>query len=451
MIIPNNTARRQRQKASSARRVLTDMKARIAVMPAEDVQAQMRAEWDQRAQDDAHYYVAFGRRDQDEEGFFATAVDVVRGLETELKRLPPGPLQARRALEIGCGPGRLMKPMSRHFGEIHGIDVSAGMIERAVRNLRDVPHAFPRAASGSDLAHFADASFDFVYSYAVFQHIPSRAVVLSYLREVVRVLRPGGIARLQINGLPEREGDYTTWDGVRFTGAAIREFTREHGLQLLGLDGERTQYMWTTWRKPAGRPRIEAVLNAHTGDRVVPARGSLACCSVWVEHLPADADLNTLCARIDGQTVAGSYIGPPDNGLTQVNFFLPAAVRTGLVPLELLWRGEPLCPPAMLRVIPPGPSVPRVMGLTDGTNLLSERRIESGVVKLFVEQIEHPEALAIAVDERPVDGVGMVCTDPLNGVYDCSFRLPAGTAKGLHRVTVSAGARRLPAVEIEVL
>jgi len=422
-------------------------------MAADDVQAQMRAEWDQRAREDAHYYVAFGRRDQDEEGFFATAADVVRGLEAELKRMPAGPVRGRAALEIGCGPGRLMKPMSRHFGEIHGVDVSDAMIERAAGNLRDVPHAFPRATSGSDLTTFADESFHFVYSYAVFQHIPSRDVVLSYWREVVRVLRPGGVARLQINGLPERAGEYTTWDGVRFTGEAIRQFTRDHGLQLLSLDGERTQYMWTTWRKPPApaAPRIQAVLNAHTGDRVVPARGSLACCSVWVEHLPAEADLNTLRARIGGELVAGSYVGPPENGLTQVNFFLPADVRTGLVPLELLWRGEPLCAPAVLRVIPPGPSVPRIVGLTDGTNLLSERRIESGVIKLFVEQIEHPEDLAIAIVEQPAEGVAMVCTDPLNGVYDCSFRLPDAIARGPHRVTVSAGSRRLPAVPIEVL
>ncbi len=428
-------------------------------MAADDIQTRMRAEWDQRAREDAHYYVAFGRRDQDDDGFFATAADVVRGLEAELPRVPAG--QPLRALEIGCGPGRLVKPMSRHFAEIHGIDVSAAMIERAVLNLSQVPHAFPRVAGGSDLAGFADSSFDFVYSYAVFQHIPSRAVVLSYLRDVVRVLRPGGIARLQINGLPERAGEYTTWDGVRFTGQAIRDFTREHGMHLLALEGERTQYMWTTWRKPAALPdqpspaRIQAILNAHTGDRVVPARGSLACCSVWVEHLPGAADLNALHARIDTTRVFGSYIGQPKNGLTQVNFFLPAGlrtgVRTGLVPLELVWHGQPLCAPAMLRVIPPGPAVPQVSTLTDGTNLLSDRRIETGVVKLFVEQIEHPEALAIALDDQPVDNVAMVCTDPLNAVYDCSFRLPAGIAAGPHRVTVSAGARRLPSVAIEVL
>ena len=56
------------------------------------------------------------------------------------------------ALEIGCGPGRLVRPMSRHFGEIHGIDVSDEMIAQARANLHDIPHARLHHTSGSDLA-----------------------------------------------------------------------------------------------------------------------------------------------------------------------------------------------------------------------------------------------------------------------------------------------------------
>src|SRR5881227_2023381 len=74
------------------------------------------------------------------------------------------------ALEIGCGPGRLLRPLSRHFGEIHGVDVSDQMIALAKERLRDTPNAFPHHSSGSDLSLFPDEKFDFVYSYAVFQH-----------------------------------------------------------------------------------------------------------------------------------------------------------------------------------------------------------------------------------------------------------------------------------------
>src|SRR5579863_9826442 len=126
----------------------------------------MRADWNQRAREDAHYYVAFGRRDQDDGEFLSTAADVIRDLEGELKRFPSVPSSSRSALEIGCGPGRLMRPMSRHFGEIHGIDVSDEMIAQADKYLRDIPWAHVSHAGGSDLAQFPSDRFDFVYSYA---------------------------------------------------------------------------------------------------------------------------------------------------------------------------------------------------------------------------------------------------------------------------------------------
>src|SRR5579863_6010763 len=175
----------------------------------------MRADWNKRAREDSHYYVAFGRREQDDREFLATAADAIRDLEGELKRLPRGVAPStRRALEIGCGPGRLMRFMSRHFGEIHGVDVSDEMILQASQRLEGIPHAHAHHTNGSDLGLFPSDHFDFVYSLFVFQHIPSAEVVFSYLRETARVLRPGGFARLQINGLPESSRPYTTWEGV---------------------------------------------------------------------------------------------------------------------------------------------------------------------------------------------------------------------------------------------
>ncbi len=155
----------------------------------QEVSAQMREDWNARAREDAGYYVAFGRRDPDDAEFFATATEVINGLEWELRRVPLEKRGDWRALEIGCGPGRLMRPMSRHFVEIHGVDVSDEMIALAKEKLRDIPNAFPHVSNGSSLAEFADESFDFVYSYAVFQHIPSRDVVFEYLRETHRVMK----------------------------------------------------------------------------------------------------------------------------------------------------------------------------------------------------------------------------------------------------------------------
>jgi SAM-dependent methyltransferase len=409
----------------------------------------MRAEWNQRAREDAHYFVAFGRRDQDDEEFFATGADLVRELENELKRLP----RCVRALEIGCGPGRLMRPMSRHFGEIHGVDVSDEMIARAREKLRGVPHAFAHHASGSDLSMFPDEYFDFVYSYAVFQHIPSAEVVFSYLRETVRVLKPGGVAHLQINGLPKTSKAYTTWEGVRIGSDEVRAFTRERGVRLLALTGVDTQYMWTTWQKPGeeerradrkSAPRIRAISNAFSSEQAVPSGGRLACCALSIGNLPFDCDLNSLAVYIDGIPGTVCYMGPAvNNGLSQVNVFLPAGVRTGLLPVRVEWHGQRLCPDRYVRVIPPGPAVPRLTALSDAVNLLSPQHIESGLIKATIEEVDDIKSFDARVDGVAADEIDTFRTDPVAERWEVNFRVPRGTGSGGHVLEIRLGRRLL--------
>src|SRR5271163_4853887 len=198
------------------------------------VRDEMRNDWNARAKEDAGYYVAFGRRDQDDAEFYATATEMVTSLESELRRVPLSERGGWRALEIGCGPGRLMRPMARHFVEIDGVDVSDEMIGIAKKRLNDLPNAHPHHTDGATLSLFPDDTFEFVYSYAVFQHIPSREVVVQYLRETHRVMKTGGLARLQFNGLPQGGAmAYDTWSGARFSSNEILDFAREYDFQVL--------------------------------------------------------------------------------------------------------------------------------------------------------------------------------------------------------------------------
>src|SRR5204862_2516316 len=147
------------------------------------------------------------------------------------------------------GPGRLMRPMSWNFGEIHGVDVSDEMIRLAVEKPSKVPNAFPIHNDVTGLGCYKDDTFDFVYSYAVFQHIPSREVVFNYLTEARRVLKSGGILRCQINGLPAPAKRYNTWEGVRISAEEVAEYAADNELQLLAIEGVDTQYMWVSMRK----------------------------------------------------------------------------------------------------------------------------------------------------------------------------------------------------------
>jgi ubiquinone/menaquinone biosynthesis C-methylase UbiE len=401
----------------------------------------MRSDWNERAAEDAYYYVAFGRREQDDDEFFATASDLIKGLVADFKRLPG----RDAALEIGCGPGRLMRPLSRYFGEIHGVDVSDEMIKLARERLRDTPNAHPQHGSGSDLGLFPDAKFDFVYSYAVFQHIPSRDVVFSYLREAWRVLKPGGILRCQLNGLPPHAKQYDTWSGVRISPDEIRTFTRDQGFQLLALEEIWTQYMWITCRKPAA-PRIRNISNALTGEGVAPAAGPMAALSLWVEGLPPDADLNTLTVTANGRPCRGIYIGhPAKDGVTQVNVTLPDGIRTGLVPVEL---GQAK---GWVRVIPAGPAVPRITGVTDGVNLLSANRVISRTVKVAMRDVQHPGEFRATLDGAPLPDVDSFCTDQTKQTYEFNFVLPEHVGPGWHHVQIALGRREYAPIPIEVV
>jgi len=424
------------------------------------VSERMRADWNQRAREDAHYYVAFGGRDQDEQGFDATAADVLPCLEFELPRFPKtANRRAWRALEIGCGPGRLMKPLSRHFGEIHGVDVSDEMIRIARERLADVPHAHVHVTNGASLAQFADESFDFVYSYAVFQHIPSREVVLEYMREIQRVLKPGGIFRGQFNGLPY-PGDTNTWSGVAFSADDIRTFTRENGLLLLILDGLHTQYMWTTWRKPPVPQTaadnqhpvvIRRVTNACTWEPAIANRGRYAAIALWMTNLPGGADLNTINVLIDDLSGSPFFIGPASSdGLQQINAWLPEETRTGLLPVELRWNGQRLGEPAIVRVIPGGPPVPRIVSITDGVNLVEKNRSTSGFLIVQLEEVTAPGSVTATIDDQPVTHLRILRTDPRPPRHELNLKLPPGLSPGTHTLQIHIGSRRLLPARIVV-
>lgn len=424
----------------------------------------MREDWNARALEDANYYVAFGRRNQDDEEFQDTADEVVHGLEWEMRRLPANvPSRNRRALEIGCGPGRLLRPMAAHFGEIHGVDISDEMVARARRRLAAIPHAHAHVARKSNLEMFAGESFDFVYSYAVFQHIPSRDVVLGYLKETWRVLKPGGYMRCQINGLPETAARYDTWSGVRIGATELEEFCRANDFQVLSLEGTQTQYMWTTLRKrergwydSAVKPErpvvIRRITNAQNSEPVAPARGRFAALSLWVENLPEEFDLLNFEVHAGGAPGKLTYIGPREyDGMAQVNLRLPVEIGTGLQPVTLTWRGELIGPPSKVRIVPQPALVPRVLALSDGINLMSGSRIETRSIKVTLEEVMEPDQFGACVDGIPVLDTDFFCTDPLPPRFEVNFRLPDEIGPGAHALEMRLGRRMVAPVGIEVV
>lgn len=128
-----------------------------------------------------------------------------------------------RGLDLGCGQGWYLGALAEVGFHMHGIDYSAGQLRKAAENARAAatggaeasvdpaldPAVAPAVEARRRLCQadaqalpFPDASFDFAYSINAFHHLPSRAAQERAVREIVRVLRPGGIFILhEINTL----------------------------------------------------------------------------------------------------------------------------------------------------------------------------------------------------------------------------------------------------------
>ena len=97
-------------------------------------------------------------------------------------------------MELGCGVGRLLLALAERYPKTRflGIDSSKVMIE-SIDNPENVA-IFQN--DGRTLEPWTTNAFDGVYSMTMFQHIPNGAKI-DYLRETYRVLKRGGLLRLQ--------------------------------------------------------------------------------------------------------------------------------------------------------------------------------------------------------------------------------------------------------------
>jgi ubiquinone/menaquinone biosynthesis C-methylase UbiE len=219
-----------------------------------EVLTQMRSDWNDRAKENAQYYVQNSTKDWDQREFFRSGeINVANDVLGDMPSICGGrrsPLDLR-ALEIGCGVGRMTRMLARVFGHVTGVDISEEMIERARRNTAELNNVDLIVGDGCSLSGLPDASFDYAFSYIVFQHIPSYEVISSYCREVFRVIRPGSLFKFQVQGgTAIRNKKLDTWLGYPISPEAAAELAKESGFALEYQAGAGTQYFWLWFRKP---------------------------------------------------------------------------------------------------------------------------------------------------------------------------------------------------------
>lgn len=132
--------------------------------------------------------------------FFATGEERVHEIAAQVRACQIAVPQGR-ALDFGCGVGRLSQALARRFDSVLGLDVAESMLVAARSYNRWPDRVEYRLNLAPDLRQLGSRSFDFIIADIVLQHLPRR-LCLAYVREFVRVLRPGGVAAFQVPSGP---------------------------------------------------------------------------------------------------------------------------------------------------------------------------------------------------------------------------------------------------------
>jgi SAM-dependent methyltransferase len=156
--------------------------------------------WNELGKDDPLWVVISdpakkgGRWDPKE--FFETGRQEIRDALAELEKLNIK-INWGRALDFGCGVGRVTQALSHHFSEAHGVDISPSMVEHANQFNQFPGRCTYHVNAENGLPLFPANHFDFVYSGIVLQHIEPR-FAKNYIREFFRVVKPDGTIVFQL-------------------------------------------------------------------------------------------------------------------------------------------------------------------------------------------------------------------------------------------------------------
>jgi ubiquinone/menaquinone biosynthesis C-methylase UbiE len=126
--------------------------------------------------------------------FFATGVQhvdyVLDALKADFGFAPRG-----KALDFGCGVGRITKALAPHFDTVVGLDISPGMLAQARANV--TTYGIDNVTySSSTSGEYLDAeSYDFVHTYIVLQHIPTK-IGEEIIRKMLNSTKIGGVGAI---------------------------------------------------------------------------------------------------------------------------------------------------------------------------------------------------------------------------------------------------------------
>jgi SAM-dependent methyltransferase len=238
----------------------------------------MQEFWDARAREDAYYFIDnTGRyRDADLDRFWASGS---QSLDMMLDMLDARIEPSDSVVEIGCGVGRVTRVLADRSSQVRAFDVSKEMIERARELNPHLDNVEWIVGDGRSLDPIPDESATVAHSFVVFQHIPDPEITLNYIREMGRVLRPGGWAFFQISNAPAihekrpplkrlwhwlnglvgrapRGQSNPAWRGSAVSLDRLESVASDAGMEIERVEGEGTQFCFVRLRKGQSSPSL---------------------------------------------------------------------------------------------------------------------------------------------------------------------------------------------------
>ena len=157
----------------------------------------------------------------------------------------------KRLLEVGCGMGTDLLQFARAGADVTGVDLTPRSVETSRHHLRLYEQTGDFALTDAERLPFADESFDVVYSNGVLHHTPDTA---GAVREVHRVLRPGGLARVMLY----HRDSWHYWFEIILHRGLLR------GHLLRGQSAEDIMSRYVEVNKGEGRPLVKVYSRRQT-------------------------------------------------------------------------------------------------------------------------------------------------------------------------------------------
>jgi len=453
----------------------------------QDFAHEMKRDWDERARQNAKWFINTGKLQQSDKEFDASGkVEVERLVLADLPLLTHGrDPKSMQVLEIGCGLGRMTRYLAEVFGEVYATDVSPEMIKQAAGRLPGLTNVRLCETDGVDFAALPSNHFDIVFSAYVFQHVPSAEVIRANLADGYRVLKPGGVFRFQTSSITTfdfEDVEKDTWVGATFPETDIRRFAQEQGAQLIGIFGAGTQYCWTTLRKrervtgsapqyAVTRPQIEFYGRSDNPEvKEVCTSGEHTYLALVVSGLVCEeVDANSLTVEIDGQEILPRYVGPVSRAyepamkakfgeslghLTHVEVGVPIGEPSGQVKVRVRLSTDEASGPVTVSLREPQPVIPQIGLVKNGSDLGTEvyARGARSSLRLYVEGLDEAADtgnVRVQVGKRIIKPsyVGFL---PDDGVYRVDVQLPKDIAPGVTDLRLYFGNLESPSKQLHI-